>query len=206
MPRKVRLPGDAAQNRENQQRSRARRRAYLASLEARVREFERRDMRATLEMQHAAREVAWTNERLMELLAARGMSRGQVDEFLSRCKEESDSYSATGANLNSGSREISAAGAIDTATSQTQPAGYEGVENADERNDAVPDSLKQSTDIYSSSRALTTSCDAAAGIIAGFHGHGDVLRARIALGCGDAVNCHVKNTQLFQLMDETGYT
>ncbi len=48
-----------------------------------------------------------------------------------------------------------------------------------------------------------TSCDAAAGIIAELHGHGDAARARGLLGCDDSSNCHVKNTKLLQLMVET---
>ncbi|KAI1349614.1 hypothetical protein F5Y01DRAFT_288701 [Xylaria sp. FL0043] len=200
MPRKVRLPADPAQNRENQQRSRARRRAYVASLEARVRDFEARDMTATLEMQRVAREVAWVNERLVELLGSMGVTRGQVEEFLSRCKEERD---ATGVNPDSGSTQEAAAGVARTRrTSQIKPVAREDVGNGGERDDGVvPDPPNE---IDGSAQALVTSCDAAASIIAGFRGHGDVSRARMALGCGDAAHCHVKNTRLFQLMDEPG--
>ncbi|KAI0804004.1 hypothetical protein GGR55DRAFT_660796 [Xylaria sp. FL0064] len=208
MPRKVRLPADSAQNRENQQRSRARRRAYHASLEARVREFEARDMTATLEMQRAAREVAWANERLVELLATMGVTRGQVDEFLSRCREEREREcgAATGVNPDSGSNQESAAGVAKMRrTSQIKPVARGGVDKGAEGDDGVVlDPLKLGTEIDGSAQALVTSCDAAASIIAGFHGHGDVSRARMVLGCDDAASCHVKNTRLFQLMDEPG--
>ncbi|KAI0424185.1 hypothetical protein F5Y09DRAFT_325064 [Xylaria sp. FL1042] len=212
MPRKVRPPADAAQNRENQQRLRARRRAYLEDLEARVRGFEARDMRATLEMQRAAREVAWANERLVELLAMMGVSRGEVDEFLRRCREEDRNWgAATGANPGLGSSKESVAGVVNmrrTTTSQIKsvPVGLEG---GDERGDVVvvvPDAPRRSTEMGDgdSSQALVTSCDAAASIIADFQGHGDVSRARMALGCDETANCHVKNTRLFQLMDAPG--
>ncbi|KAI0534027.1 hypothetical protein GGR58DRAFT_484397 [Xylaria digitata] len=222
MPRKVRLPADPAQNRENQQRSRARRRAYLAGLEARVREFEAREVRATVEMQRAAHEVAWSNERLVELLAARGVSRAQVDEFLRRCKEERDRGAAVEKAVipNPG---IS----LDAANARTELTECEDVEN---RNYACTDGQmhdtdagmgtavdghgidlcggtpKRSPDADAGPRALITPCDAAASIIAGFQGHGDVSHARTVLGCGNVTNCHVKNTRLFQLMDEAGCT
>ncbi|TGJ81193.1 hypothetical protein E0Z10_g7569 [Xylaria hypoxylon] len=222
MPQKVRRPADLAQNRENQQRSRARRRAYLATLEARVRDFEAREIQATQEMQRAAREVAWTNERLVELLATKDVSRVQVDEFLRRCMEERECGDAVekGANPSLGS-------AITMVDTRTELAGCEGIEN---RNYACADrpavdrdagmgaavngrdinlggeTPKRSPDADGSSRALITSCDAAASIIAGFQGHGDVSRARNVLGCSDGMDCHVKNTRLFQLMDEAGCT
>ncbi|KAF2967177.1 hypothetical protein GQX73_g6402 [Xylaria multiplex] len=222
MPRKVRPPADPAQNRENQQRSRARRRAYLAGLEARVREFEAREVYATMEMQRAAREVAWSNERLVELLATRGVSRAQVDEFLRRCKEERNRGAAVEKPA------ISSPGIpLDSASVQTELTECEGIEN---RNYACADGQtrdtdagmgtavdgnginicgeisKRSPDADAGQRALITPCDAAASIIAGFQGHGDVSHARKVLGCSDVTNCHVKNTRLFQLMDEAGCT
>ncbi|KAI1133084.1 hypothetical protein F5Y10DRAFT_229292 [Nemania abortiva] len=232
MPRKVRLPADPAQSRANQQRSRARHREYVASLEARVRELENRGAQATLEMQRAAREVAWVNERLIELLTARGVSREEVDGFLRRRGTGGDPETTAGRRA-SGPRRAS--------SSDVTPVEMVGVpvnnreESADEQNRARvsittangpnPDiDAATGTDTSHSSRvvnrddadadadadadegfrALVTSCDDAASIIADFQGHGDVSHARKALGCGDATNCHVKNTRLFQLMDETG--
>ncbi|KAI1152350.1 hypothetical protein F4825DRAFT_311129 [Nemania diffusa] len=263
MPRKVRLPADTAQNRENQQRSRARRREYVAGLEARVREFESREVRASLEMQRAAREVAWVNERLVELLVARGVTRGEVDEFLRRRREQEEEgehgtvagRSTRGADVGSGSRRgclngVSRAVSVgDAGTERSEGGEREGVENRGENTneqkrvcgsgtngriahvdadmgvgmgigvdtlglavngeeinvcDGVSETPRRLANAAEGARALVTSCDDAASIIAGFQGHGDVSHARKALGCGDATNCHVKNTRLFQLMDETG--
>ncbi|KAI1736499.1 hypothetical protein F4680DRAFT_254854 [Xylaria scruposa] len=207
MPRKVRPPPDTAQNRENQQRSRARRREYLASLEARVRDFESREVQATLAMQRAAREVAWVNERLMELLAARGVTREEVDEFLRRAGKDAD---AQDANRGSQARRVSF---------RVEDVGScQGVENGkvnDHGRDiadtqmgiisTATDEQRTNTSSADESRsAHVTSCDDAASIIADFQGHGDVSHARKVLGCGDAAKCHVKNTRLFQLMDEAG--
>ncbi|GAW20188.1 hypothetical protein ANO14919_096850 [Xylariales sp. No.14919] len=206
MPRKVRPPADPAQNRENQQRSRARQRAYLASLEGRVRDFEAREMQATLAMQRAAREVAWTNARLLELLAARGVSRAEVEGFLRRCREERDGDGAVekgaraelveceGVENGDGPRADGRAVDVD--------AGGGAVDGRDV--DTCGEASKRSPDADVGPRALITPCDAAASIIAGFQGHGDVVHARRVLGCGDVTNCHVKNTRLFQLMDEAG--
>ncbi|KAI1365605.1 hypothetical protein F5Y08DRAFT_303611 [Xylaria arbuscula] len=222
MPRKVRIPADPAQNRENQQRSRARRKAYLESLEERIRTFEARDARATLEMQRAAREVAWVNERLLELLAEKGVRREEVDGFLRRCRrEEGDEEGGEGGGgrgerRECGSNATPGAGAVHVGSGTS-------LESQIDTNDSTPAKLTNetqgkettvsqpcgaetntNTDTEDSSCALRTSCEAAASIIAGFQGHGDVSRARTALGCGevDAAKCHVKNTRLFQLMDE----
>ncbi|KAI1183969.1 hypothetical protein F5B17DRAFT_443008 [Nemania serpens] len=224
MPRKVRLPASPAQNRENQQRSRARRREHLASLEARVRDYEQREVRASVEMQRAAREVAWVNERLVELLAARGVTRGEVDEFLRRRKEERDRGGAfedyaRSANQDPESFQRSRGGV----TRAVLVAGAEASDPAIVASEGVSKGIGDArgrgrvsgsgiegrdidTDTSTStegSRALLTSCDDAANIIAQLQGHGDVLHARETLGCGDSPNCHIKNTRLFQLMDET---
>ncbi|KAI1175387.1 hypothetical protein F4777DRAFT_550535 [Nemania sp. FL0916] len=264
MPRKVRVPADPAENRESQQRSRARRKEYVASLEARVRDFASRAAQATLEMQRAAREVAWTNERLVELLATKGVSKGEVDEFLTRCREQKDCDVGTGSQVHGTAQgfELSQdslkddtgaglAGCVEESQARSEKCnsaqgvrireGRQRSPCASSRNKAVAKpntdmAMETSTDIGmgtgcsgwavdeveihicdgtsrpakesagtdEGSRALITSCDAAASIIADFQGHGDVSHARKALGCGDATNCHVRNTRLFQLMDETG--
>ncbi|KAI0183996.1 hypothetical protein EV127DRAFT_486602 [Xylaria flabelliformis] len=213
MPRKVRPPADAAQNRENQQRSRARRREYLASLEARVRDFESREVQATQAMQRAAQEVAWVNERLMELLAAKGVAREEVDEFLRR---EADAPR----DVDQGSRARGASFRIEDVGGACQ--GVENRKGSTTHGGDVADagigistaavdehrmnvsSSKPTSVVDKGSSAHVTSCDDAASIIAEFHGHGDVSHARSVLGCGDAARCHVKNTRLFQLMDEAG--
>ncbi|KAI0442148.1 hypothetical protein F4803DRAFT_385525 [Xylaria telfairii] len=219
MPRKVRPPADTAQNRENQQRSRARRREHVASLEARVRAFESREVQATLAMQRAARHVAWVNERLMELLASKGVARAEVDEFLRRAGEATagrEDYAggeSFGVGVPQGGKEGEHGGgdgssanernAADTGmgvgvSGDDEPDACDGEESQTPKR-SVGDEVDEETP-----PALVTSCDDAAGIIAGFQGHGDVAHARRVLGCGDATNCHVKNTLLFQLMDEAG--
>lgn len=82
MPRKHRTPESLALNRENQRRSRARHRELLEELQGRVRDYERRDAQATLDMQRVAREVAAENAALKGLLAAKGVPPDEVEAHL----------------------------------------------------------------------------------------------------------------------------
>lgn len=68
--------------RNNQRRSRARRKEYIEDLEQRVRRFERQGIEATTEVQTAARKVARENALLRTLLVAKGVSNPQIDEYL----------------------------------------------------------------------------------------------------------------------------
>ncbi|RGP71508.1 hypothetical protein FSPOR_3214 [Fusarium sporotrichioides] len=88
MPRKARTPESLALNRENQRRSRARQRELLDDLQGRVREYERRDAQATLEMQRVARVVAGENAALRALLAAKGVAPEEVESHLDAVRHE----------------------------------------------------------------------------------------------------------------------
>ncbi|KAG8665480.1 hypothetical protein FPOAC1_010276 [Fusarium poae] len=89
MPRKqARTPESLALNRENQRRSRARQRELLDDLQGRVREYERRDAQATLEMQRVARVVAGENAALRSLLAAKGVAPEEVESHLEAVKHQ----------------------------------------------------------------------------------------------------------------------
>lgn len=68
--------------RENQRRSRARRKEYVETMERKLHEYERRGVDATLEMQQAARTVAVENTRLRMMLAQMGAGAADVDAFL----------------------------------------------------------------------------------------------------------------------------
>ncbi|KAF7556861.1 hypothetical protein G7Z17_g1138 [Cylindrodendrum hubeiense] len=77
-----RTPESLALNRENQRRSRARHRELLDELQGRVRDYERRDAQATLDMQRVAREVAAENAALKALLVAKGVAPDEIDAHL----------------------------------------------------------------------------------------------------------------------------
>ena len=69
-------------NRENQRRSRARRKDYIRDLEKRLRQFERESVRVTAEVQLAAREVAEHNQILRALLVEHGVSVAEIERRL----------------------------------------------------------------------------------------------------------------------------
>ncbi len=68
--------------RENQRRSRARRKEFVEGMQRRLDEYEKQGVEATLQMQQAARTVAIENARLRLLLARRGVNNTEVDKFL----------------------------------------------------------------------------------------------------------------------------
>ncbi|KAI6772795.1 hypothetical protein HG530_003753 [Fusarium avenaceum] len=96
MPRKTRTPESLALNRENQRRSRARQRELVDELQTRVREYERRDGQATLEMQRVARAVAGENAALRGLLAAKGVLAEEVEAHVEAVKREERAVVRTG--------------------------------------------------------------------------------------------------------------
>ncbi|KAG6040074.1 hypothetical protein E4U41_001415 [Claviceps citrina] len=73
--------------RDNQRRSRARRKEYVENLERKVQEYEKQGIGATLEMQHAARSVALENSRLRMMLARAGATEADIEAFLQSCQD-----------------------------------------------------------------------------------------------------------------------
>lgn len=71
-----------ARIRDNQRRSRARRREYLQDLEQRLRLCELQGIEATTEVQLAARRVAEENKQLRQLLNKHGFSDDYISRFL----------------------------------------------------------------------------------------------------------------------------
>lgn len=71
-----------ARIRDNQRRSRARRKEYIQELEARLRQSELRGIEASAEIQMAARQVADENRKLRGLLSLHGMGDDKVETYL----------------------------------------------------------------------------------------------------------------------------
>ncbi|CAK7211863.1 hypothetical protein SBRCBS47491_001267 [Sporothrix bragantina] len=71
-----------ARIRDNQRRSRARRKEYQQELEQRVRAFEELGVEASTEVQHAARRVAEENKKLRALLQHSGVSHSSIEAYL----------------------------------------------------------------------------------------------------------------------------
>jgi len=72
----------ALRNRENQRKSRARRKDYIQELEQRLRQYEVDGVRATAEVQAAARKVSEENVGLRSLLGLYGVDDGRIGEYL----------------------------------------------------------------------------------------------------------------------------
>ncbi|ORY54702.1 uncharacterized protein BCR38DRAFT_491394 [Pseudomassariella vexata] len=280
--RPVRIPESRDENRLSQQRSRERRKQYVADLEKRVSEYERLGVQATLEMQRAARAVHIKNGKLLALLALHGVKQDEIDAFLAapgtvdpteapNCNEPRmddtsgnlismmDNESSLSGCRSSLVLAVEASGAAEAGPSRIPlplireteprrcsmscvkksqddgPPGYSCV-MTDGRsppvcNDESDELRGQATCCDESGessgqvnccdesgelrgqvtccnesgelRGQVTSCDEAAIIIANLRGNDNVTEARALLGCGSATVCSVKNTRLFQLMDET---
>ncbi|KAF5667894.1 hypothetical protein FHETE_5519 [Fusarium heterosporum] len=71
-----------ARIRDNQRRSRARRREYLQELEQRLRVYELQGVEASSEVQHAARRVAEENRQLRGLLNRHGIGDEYISSYL----------------------------------------------------------------------------------------------------------------------------
>ncbi|KAE9371168.1 hypothetical protein N431DRAFT_425837 [Stipitochalara longipes BDJ] len=71
-----------ARIRDNQRRSRARRKEYLQELEARLRQCELQGIEASSEIQMAARRVAEENKKLRGLLAQHGVGEDTIETYL----------------------------------------------------------------------------------------------------------------------------
>ncbi|ESZ95545.1 hypothetical protein SBOR_4074 [Sclerotinia borealis F-4128] len=77
-----------ARIRDNQRRSRARRKEYLQEIEARLRQCELQGIEASSEIQMAARRVADENKKLRSLLAQQGVGNDIVESYLQMSPEE----------------------------------------------------------------------------------------------------------------------
>lgn len=224
----VRVPVSRDESREAQQRSRARHKEYVTGLERRLAEYEQQGVSATLEMQRAARAVATKNERLMALLALRGVAQHEIDVFLAEpaSRQLSSAYQAQTVpqampivtsnpplHIALDEQHVTMAYSERKATHSQQEArgggcgkqsscGSRGSDiSAPEQAISQPNTPAKGSAGCESFRE-ETSCEEAASIIASLRGHGDVAEARQALGCADSLSCSVKNTDLFQLMND----
>lgn len=222
----VRIPASKDESRQAQQRSRARHRDYVAGLEMRITEYERQGVHATLEMQRAARQVAATNERLLALLALRGVSQQEIQAFLAEpISHVPDSVPDVDADAAGATPRIHGAAATmeDSGSGPTchrssqdtrrdEDSGSQRTDSLHRRhaqNVCTPLSQQVSPLGQVSGRTAgalsteVTSCETAATIILNLRGDaGGLSEARQALGCAGNMPCSVKNTHLFQLMSE----
>ncbi|KAL4723579.1 hypothetical protein ACLX1H_009217 [Fusarium chlamydosporum] len=72
------------QDRDNQRRSRARRRQHFEQLQQRLQNYEHRGPQASTEMRHVAKGVLWENKHLHDLLRMHGVSQDEIDHHFSQ--------------------------------------------------------------------------------------------------------------------------
>ncbi|KAH7386739.1 hypothetical protein DE146DRAFT_747918 [Phaeosphaeria sp. MPI-PUGE-AT-0046c] len=160
--------------RDNQRRSRNRRKELIDDLQARVKDYERKGVTATQHMQHAARYVALENTRLRTLLARHGVQQAEVDAYLRSC-DGSD-----------------ASQRVPTSTDAVNmpPPGQR------------PPSAPISRCGASAAPATNGLQPPTASIIIEMRGEGDVDSVRASLGCVGRESCTVRNSTVLQIMDE----
>ncbi|KAK2865118.1 hypothetical protein FQN49_003896 [Arthroderma sp. PD_2] len=213
----------ASRVRENQRRSRARRKEYIQDLETRLQRYERHGVDVTIEVQAAARKVAKQNAMLRSLLNSLGVSDIKIDDYLLHAEGNSSASvpekrpaviphttTQTHADI---------AAPIDCPRSQEPQKSW--LPDADTAHNPVRqacsgDSVGQadpkledgeSPNRVSLGRSSTawednmTPCEEAARIIAGMRGNCDEEVVRAELGCSADMSCMVGNMNIFQALD-----
>ncbi|KAF6831160.1 hypothetical protein CMUS01_07438 [Colletotrichum musicola] len=110
--------------RDNQRRSRARKKEYLQNLENRLRECQLQGVTASAEVQQAARRVAEENQKLRQLLGNLGVSGDRVDQYLSTGRLDPSDRSAPQAPSMESDLRGHAATALDRAMAPRRPVFY----------------------------------------------------------------------------------
>ncbi|KAF3924567.1 hypothetical protein ABW21_db0209702 [Orbilia brochopaga] len=222
--------------RNNQRRSRANRKEYIASLEQRLSEYAARGTQATIEMQAAARAVAVENQRLRMLLASVGVSEEQVARHLESFRDRAiptDVHVAVDNPGKSPTQRCDNADKRDVNSEDDVPVSLEAESGTRVEAPVSPDHVDRPTSVMSNndsrpqvqaehsppkicgktrlcssnsstSPTLETPCEMAASIILRMRGQDDESAVYSTFGCenGFPQGCTIKNTILFQLMDE----
>lgn len=196
----------ASRVRDSQRASRARKRELVESLRARIAEYERQGVQATLEMQQAARAVAEENAQLRKLLALRGVGQAEIDAFLQRGEV---THTGQLAPTHSRAAEPQLAGPPHPIAHSRNVAGGQTLVGASVVSDQTKAAGPTCSDADSAARLplrsmLETPCDNATAILVQVRGDESEVSIRKALGCIGPGSCVVRNTKLLQLMEEAG--
>jgi hypothetical protein len=170
-------------------------------------------------VQIAARKVAWENAQLRHLLALKGVTNQDINDFI-RSRERIQSVH--GLSETATKPEIQTSGGVRGYGRQFGASLHHISENTQligeqqpilSPNPSPPDpsvvengpkwdtsTITSSIDIESQS-LLEMSCEAAASIIAGMRGIADKSLARSELGCQGEAKCSVKNIKVLQVME-----
>lgn len=206
---------DLARIRDNQRRSRARRKEYLQELESKFRICERTGAEASSEIQSAARAVAEENKRLRLLLQQHGIS----DPELGNVHQSSSAASldhALSVRKPCGSSTDRGASAppIQSRTLQPRPEpeqqweAYQTFTSASssspyhlEEQQHIPIQQDQQQSLPPHLHSSSTSCYDIASVIRTVRPYmGTELEAQ--LGCADGRECSIPNARAFDLLDQ----
>ncbi|KAL2169285.1 hypothetical protein VTG60DRAFT_6288 [Thermothelomyces hinnuleus] len=168
--------------RDNQRRSRARKREYIQELEQRLRLAEQRGVQASLELQAAARQVAEENKKLRLLLRLHGVSDRSIDAYLAGESRKGERGRA---------REPPAAPAPAPA-----PAPEPAAQRLERllRPEACPVVLAAAS-TPSSDQGDKNNCAMAADLISTMTGV-NPHEVRVSLGCAPGADCHVDDARI----------
>jgi hypothetical protein len=205
--------------RDNQRRSRARRKEYIHDLEQRLWRFEQLGVEASQEIQAAGRKVAEENTLLRSLLRLRGVTDAEIEEYLGLARDDSGSggrgplvtrmslspdarlqqAQSTRSNEIEGRNDNLRASEVVASSSQPPPDCMRSVSDLNPGNN---EAQSEACHIHGGlDQSLATSCEAAAKIIASMQGYPDTQDARAELGCSSTSDCMVKNTAIFEVLD-----
>ncbi|KAI5456963.1 hypothetical protein BGZ63DRAFT_365554, partial [Mariannaea sp. PMI_226] len=226
-----RTPASVVLNRENQRRSRARRRELFDDLQRKVLEYESRDAQATIEMQRVARTVAAENAALRELLAARHVTREEVEHHLAMSsrgvthgatsqprswpliKSRPSKQAMVGSPWPQKTGSLPSHTIMSCSTFPEQH--YLPAQSPEVAQIATPTpsspalstrpvaiSAQPASGHVRPLRSNGMHCVEAATILARLRGDSDATIAHAKLGCAEGTDCVVQNTDVLRLMDE----
>ncbi|KAF3479878.1 uncharacterized protein GIQ15_06854 [Arthroderma uncinatum] len=219
----------ASRVRENQRRSRARRKEYIQDLETRLQRYERHGVDVTIEVQAAARKVARQNAMLRSLLNSFGLSDSKIDEYLFHAEGSTaipvpekrpvvvphtpTTHAVTappvpicrpgGCSASQKPPEVPSPD-VDRAHNPVQQACSGDVADTASPQVDGPGELPDPISPGGSAEPWVdnmTPCEEAARIIASMRGNCDEEVVRAELGCSSNMSCMVGNMSIFQALD-----
>lgn len=217
-------PNSLNRIRNNQRKSRARRKEYLQELESKIRKYESMGVEASLEIQASARLVAEENRRLRALLQSRGVVSQEIETAVATSSVEAQAPSRASileAKLNTKkpctgevcktdpkSRQSNTSSSVSLRTTATNPVPSSSMATPAFSPMDLPSHLmdcyeEESRDLSSeiSPGNDTTSYTFAVEVITSMRADVSAEDVKAELGCGKGVECNIDNSTLFSIMD-----
>ncbi|KAK4236982.1 hypothetical protein C8A03DRAFT_35095 [Achaetomium macrosporum] len=194
------MPSSAEQEnrnriRDNQRRSRARRKEYLQELEQRVRRAELQGVQASVEVQAAARQVAEENRKLRLLLRHHGISESSLETYLASGVVIPPSASRVGLPSLAGRSPISSA--VQRLEQVLEPRKALSTNSAT----VCRDSTCTSPSASPLSADEKHNCSMAADLISTMTG-ANPHEVRTSLGCAPGTDCHVDSSKISDAIEQ----